>query len=215
MLPCLPLCIYLHSASSYAQESQPLLSTEMPFLTHAPVCVLIDGQLCAHDAAGLVFAARVPPGSGSVCPVTPAPIVTPAPTPKAATPAPTPAPSAPNAAVTVCRLEATRRPPRCYCVRLINTLGPLQWLVTTHVMALHWFSQIMHCCFQTAHICTAAAAAQAAAFGPPGGTSTSTAPGAAAAASGPPGTSRTATAPGAIASFEATTACNVCHGALA
>jgi hypothetical protein len=43
-----------------------------------------------------------------------------------------------------------------------------------------------------------AAAAQAAAVGPPGGTSTSTAPGAAAAASGPPGTERTATAPGVV-----------------
>ena len=42
----------------------------------------------------------------------------------------------------------------------------------------------------------AVAVLQAAALGPPGGTSTSTAPGASAAASGPPGTSRTATAPG-------------------
>jgi hypothetical protein len=36
-------------------------------------------------------------------------------------------------------------------------------------------------------------------MGPPGGTSTSTAPGASAAASGAPGTSRTATAPGVVA----------------
>ena len=67
--------------------------------------------LCWSCAAGLIFAAQVPPGSGSVCPARPAPA------PKAAMPAPTavptPAPSAPNAAVSLCIVSSSCRSSMC------------------------------------------------------------------------------------------------------